>query len=138
MRLGSLSRAPLYLLRLQVTGNAAECDWIAREPDPWDIDLARDIAQRHATLQALKDAIDIRSLLLDALPDVRTARIRVFRRTSTHSRDLIILGNIRRQDSAFQSVHSLAMRAKLIGFYFRLENNLLCRLTREEQFGFSD
>ena len=30
------------------------------------------------------------------------------------------------------------MRAKLVGLRFSLENDLLCRLPREEQFGFGD
>lgn len=138
LRFGELSRAPLRLIRLQIKDTQAECDWIARSEDPWDAYLAREIGQRHASLQALKDAIDIRSLLFSAVPHVKAARLRVYRENDARSRELIIAGNLRRRDGTFRSVHSLAMRAKLTGLRFRLENGLLNRLPLEEQFGFSD
>lgn len=143
LRFGELSRAPLRLVRLQIRETAgemaAECDWIARNPDPWDADLAREIGRRHASLQALKDAIDIRALLFATLPQLAAARLRVYRETHSRSlRELIIAGQLRRRDSTFRSVHSLAMRAKLVGLRFRLENGFLDRLPRDEQFGFGD
>lgn len=138
LRFGLLSREPLRLIRFQIKQDAAECEWIARNQDAWDEDLSREIGRRHASLQALKDAIDIRSMLFEVLPDLSTARLRVYRESVAHSRDLIIFGNVRRHDGAFRSTHSLAMRAKLIGLRFCLENDLLCRLPREEKFGFGD
>ena len=138
LRFGALSRAPLRLLRFQMKEDAAECDLIARDPDSWDVDLSRKIGRRHASLQALKDAIDVRSLLFVAMPGLATVRLRVYRDTSTHTRELIIIGSVRRQDGAFRGTHSLAMRAKLVGLCFCLENDLLCRLSREEAFGFGD
>jgi hypothetical protein len=138
LRFGVLSRAPLRLIRFQIGEDAAECDWIARRQDPWDADLSREIGRRHASLQALKDAIDIRLMLFEALPDLATARLRVYRDSASHSRELIIIGNVRRHDGAFRSIHSLAMRAKLVGLRFCLENELLCRLSREEKSGFGD
>ena len=77
-------------------------------------------------------------LLFEVLPDLTTARLRVYREPVSLPRELIIYGNVRRHDSAFRSTHSLAMRAKLIGLRFCLENDLLCRLPREEKFGFGD
>ena len=65
MRFGDLTRAPLRMVRLQLKERVAECDWIARLPDPWDEDLRPDIGQRHASLQALKDAVDVRFLLFE-------------------------------------------------------------------------
>jgi len=138
LRFGVLSRAPLRLIRFQINEDTAECDWIARCQDPWDVDLSREIGRRHASLQALKDAIDIRSLLFDALPDLLAARLRVYRDLAAHSRELIIVGNVRRHDNSFRSNHSLAMRAKLVGLRFCLENDLLCKLPREERLGFGD
>ncbi|HMG87964.1 MAG TPA: hypothetical protein VK574_19690 [Terracidiphilus sp.] len=129
LRFGALSRARLHLLRLQIKDDAAECDWVARRQDPWDVDLTRMIGRRHSSLQALKDTIDIRSILFIALPDLATARFRVYRESADQSRELIIFGNVRRQDSMFRSIHSLAMRAKLVGLRFRLENGLLCRIS---------
>ena len=137
LRFGTISRAPLRLIRFEIKETAAECDWIARDPDSWDADLAREIGRRHASLQALKDTIDIRSLLFVAMPDLLTARVRVYRESS-HSRELIIIGRVRRQDNSFRGIHSLAMRAKLVGLRFCLENDLLKRLSREETFGIGD
>ena len=58
LRFGTLSRAPLQLIRFEMKETSAECDWVARDPDCWDADLPRDIGRRHASLQALKDTID--------------------------------------------------------------------------------
>jgi hypothetical protein len=138
LRFGTLSRAPLRLIRFELTQDSAACDWIARNADWWDEDLAREIGRRHASLQALKDTIDIRSLLFASIPDLVTARLRVYRESAVHSRELIIIGNVRRQDDSFRGIHSLAMRAKLVGLRFSLENNLLKRLSREETFGVGD
>jgi hypothetical protein len=132
LRFGYLTRAPLRLLRFQVKECFAECDWIARAPDPWDADLLGEIGKRHAAMQALKDAIDTRSLLFATLPDLTSARLRVYRDSPVHSRELIIVGNVRRNEGSFRGVHSLAMRAKLIGFRFSLEDDFLCRLSRDE------
>ena len=63
MRFGELSRAPLRLIRLQILDEVVECDWLARSPDPWDIDLSRSVRERHLSLQTLRDAIDVRALL---------------------------------------------------------------------------
>ena len=130
MRFGDLTRAPLRMVRLQLKESVAECDWIARMPDPWDKGLRADIGQRHASLQALKDAVDVRCLLFEMLPDVDAAYLRIYRETSLHARELIIAGHVHRGTSSFRSVHSVAMRAKLVGFRFSLENDIL-RGTRE-------
>ena len=62
MRYGELTRAPLKLLRLEVLAESVECDWLARPQDPWDADLPAGVGLRHASLQTLRDAIDMRSL----------------------------------------------------------------------------
>lgn len=128
LRFGRLSRSPLRLTRLLIKEDGAECDWTARNQDPWDADLSRDIGKRHASLQALKDAIDIRALLFASLPELRKARFRVYRECCNRSRELIIVGNVRRDENAHRSVHSLAMRAKLVGLRFDLDDGCLRRL----------
>jgi hypothetical protein len=133
MRFGELTRAPLRLLRLQLLDEAVECDWIARSPDPWDIGLPGNIEHRHAALQALKDAIDVRALLFASLPQAETAHFRVFRESSSMSREMIITGYAERSDGAFRHVRSPAMRAKLLGFRFSLEDDVLHELSIDEQ-----
>ena len=130
MRFGDLTRAPLRMVRLQLKENVAECDWIARLPDPWDEGLQPDIGQRHASLQALKDAVDVRFLLFEMLPDVDAAYLRIYRETPARVRELIIAGHVHRNAASFRGVHSIAMRAKLLGFRFSLEGDILCP-TRE-------
>jgi hypothetical protein len=128
MRYGELSRAPLRLLRLQMLENVVECDWVARLADPWDADFSGNIQQRHASLQALRDAMDVRDLLFDTMPQVTTALLRVYRELRADTRELIITGNSHRSDAASRDVHSIAMRAKLLGFDFDLEGEVLHKL----------
>ncbi len=133
MRFGELTRAPIRLLRLHVIEEVVECDWLARAPDPWDTGLSRGVRQRHSSLQALKDAIDVRVLLFDLMPQVQTAYFRVYRESPDFAREMIIKGYVQRNDNSSRDVHSLVMRAKVLGFHFRLENDILCGLPTEEQ-----
>jgi hypothetical protein len=132
MRYGELTRAPLHLLRLNLLGEIVKCDWVARAPDPWDADLSQGQRERHLSLQALRDAIDVRALLFDTLPHVETADLRVYRQSSGFSRELIITGCVQRNDQSSRSIHSLAMRAKVLGFRFRLDGDVLSRVPSEE------
>ncbi len=132
MRFGELTRAPLRLLRLQMLGEAVECDWLARSLDPWDADLSRKAKQRHASLQALRDAIDVRALLFHLIPHVETAYFRVFRESSDNDREIIIIGWTQRNDNASRDVHSLVMRAKVLGFRFDLEGDTLRKVSAKE------
>jgi hypothetical protein len=138
LRFGNLTRAPLQLLNFQIKDTTAECEWISRLQDPWDAQLSPEIGRRHASLQALKDAIDVRSLLFASLPGLKSARLRAYRESVSSIRELIISGNVQRHDRAFRGVHSLAMRSKLLGFRFCLEDHDLCRLSRDEQLGMGD
>jgi hypothetical protein len=125
MRFGELTRAPLRLIRFQIKENVAECDCLARLPDPWDASLRPAIGHRHASIQALKDAVDVRALLFHLLPDVDAAYLRIYRQLSVYARELVIAGHVHRVAPSFRSVHSIAMRAKLLGFRFSLENGTL-------------
>jgi hypothetical protein len=125
MRFGELSRAPLRLVRFQMLDSVVECDWLARLPDPWDADLSRNVQQRHASLQTLRDAIDVRALLFNLMPQMETVYLRVYRKSSDYERELIIEGCAQRNDHAARDVHSLVMRAKILGFRFDIEGNAL-------------
>lgn len=127
IRFGELTRAPLRLLRFQISEDLAECDWGARDPDPWDLGLPNSVGQRHASLQALKDAIDVRNLLFDIVPELETALFRVYRSGPSHN-ELIITGTSERSDRNARSVRSIAMRAQLLGFRFSMENGILSEL----------
>lgn len=133
MRFGELSRAPLRLIRLQILDEVVECDWLARSPDPWDVDLSRSVRERHLSLQTLRDAIDVRALLFNLMPQVETAHFRVYREFPDYTREMIITGCAQRNDHTSRDVHSLVMRAKVLGFRFDMEGDTLRKLsTRRE------
>lgn len=124
MRYGHLTRASLRLLRFEMQEDAVDCEWLARLPDVWDADLPLRIQYRHASLQALRDAIDIRAMLFDLMPHIGSAHLRVYREAND-SRELVINGLVDRSDRLGRGVHSLAMRAKTLGFHFDLDGDYL-------------
>ena len=128
LRFGELSRAPLRLLRFELRGDEAECEWLARPPDPWDVDLPPVIAHRNQTYQALRDTIAIRELMFAAISDIRTAKLRVYRQSES-SVELIITGTVTREDKPPLRVTSIAMQAKLCGLHFTLEDGVLGTLS---------
>jgi hypothetical protein len=71
----------LRFVSLQILDTVAECEWLARSPDPWDADLSRSVQQRHASLQTLRDAIDVRALLFDLMPEMEMVYFRVYRKS---------------------------------------------------------
>jgi hypothetical protein len=125
LRYGKLSRASLQLLELRLRGTAAECDWMARPPDAWDADLPLRERERNAASQALEDAIAVRELLFAVLPEVQTADYHVYRSYSSGQTELIITGTVTKEHQASSEVRSLAMRAKLCGFHFVLNDGIL-------------
>jgi hypothetical protein len=131
---GSLSRAPLRLLRLELRGQTAECDWIARPSDKWDTQLKPHIAAKNASEQALRDAIAVREILFRAIPDLKRILLRVYRYRPGKEQevDLIIAGTVSREQGPPMAVRSLAMRAKLFGLRFWLDEGTLESLQPED------
>lgn len=132
LRYGELSRAPLTLLRLQLTGDTLECDWLARRPDPWDCDLPEHMQNRHASLQTLRDAMDVRSILFRAFPAIDSATLKIYRSGQTGKQELIVTGCAQRNDNSSRWIHSLVVRARNLGFRFRLENETLSTMPEPE------
>ncbi|HKR85281.1 MAG TPA: hypothetical protein VJS37_14075 [Terriglobales bacterium] len=125
MRFGELSRAPLKLLRVEVREHSAECEWLARASDPWDRDVPAETRSKNETFQALHDALTVRELLFSTIPEIRSAKVNVYRQTHWESRELVITGAVSREDEPPPRVSSLVMRAKLYGLQFRLQDGVL-------------
>jgi hypothetical protein len=132
LKFGHLSRAPLRLLRFEVCGSTAECEWVARPPDRWDADLPRSVSEHNASLQALEDAIAVRELLFFSVPGVDSAEFRVYRHPAGEVPELVIAGTVNRDDELARSVRSVAMRAKLCGLRFWLNDGVLGALQPEQ------
>lgn len=130
-RFGDLSRARLELLRIEIRGGHAECDWLARPNDRWDADLRSEIAEQNASMQAVRDAIAVRALLFRALPELRSAEFRVFRRAAGEM-ELIVSGEVTPGLEPPKTVKSVAMRAKLLGLRFWMSDGILETLDREK------
>jgi hypothetical protein len=133
VRFGSLSRAPLRLLRLELCEGVVECDWLARAPDQWDASLSPSVGNRNASLQALEDAIAVRDLLFSTMPGLTSGVFRVYRETEGEPPTLIMTGVADREKCVPTGIRSLAMRAKLAGFRFWLADGVLKALQLEKQ-----
>jgi len=72
-------------------------------------------------------------LLFHAIPDAHTAYLRVYREGAAQIREMIVTGCAQRNDNSARAVHSLAMRAKVLGFRFRLEDGVLCKMPVDEK-----
>lgn len=126
MRFGELSRAPLRLLRLELSGQNVACDWIARPADVWDASFRRHRREQNASEQALRDAIGVRDLVFDSLPRIETALLRAFRASGAREPpELIITGVATREAPPIFRISSLVLRAKLYGFQFEMEDGIL-------------
>ncbi|HEX4759108.1 MAG TPA: hypothetical protein VH308_14050 [Terracidiphilus sp.] len=121
LRFGAFSREPLLLLRFEWRGDSVECDWLMRQGDPWDKDLPVQMAKENQTLQALQDALTLRDVVFKSFPAVMTAELRMFRADALHRLELAMTGNVSRSNEKFERVASVAMRARLCGFNFTLE-----------------
>lgn len=125
LRFGELSREPLLLLRVEWKGDAVECDWLMRPVDPWDKDLPPHLARENQTLQSLRDALKLREIIFRCFPAVGVAHLRMFRADEEHRLELVITGSVTRSNEILHRVASLAMRARLCGFSFNMNDGTL-------------
>jgi hypothetical protein len=133
LRFGKFSRAELRLLRFELQADKVKCDWLSRPPDAWDLNLPRHARDRSVSSQALQDAMTLRKMIFELLPEVRTAELRAFRQSAREPPALIIAGIVTRDAPAVHKVTSPVMRAKLYGFQFWMEDGVLKPLETEDR-----
>jgi hypothetical protein len=119
LRTGEYSREPLTLLRLEWRPECVECDWLMRPADPWDADLPPRLARENETLQALRDALDLRRMIFHSFPAAMTAELRMYR-DGGDELELMMTGSVSRTNEVLERVASVVMRARLCGFHFTL------------------
>jgi hypothetical protein len=126
MRFGELSRAPLQVLRVEWREDSLECDWMVRPPDVWDASIRRPERDRNVAQQALRDAMTLRDLIFSELPEVQSASLRAFQCAAPReSPELVIAGTVQRDPVPAAGIRSLAMRVKLCGLHFQLDDGRL-------------
>jgi hypothetical protein len=69
--------------------------------------------------------------LFGAVPGLTEGLVRVYRTSSSGENELIIEGTVTRDDPPTREIRSLAMRAKLRGFRFSLEDGILGTMHQE-------
>ena len=124
LRTGEYSREPLTLLRLEWRPECVECDWLMRPADPWDADLPTRLARENETLQALRDALDLRRMIFHSFPSAMTAELRMYR-DGGDELELMMTGSVSRTNEVLERVASVVMRARLCGFHFTLASGVL-------------
>ncbi len=127
-----LSRAQLRMLRLELKGDTAEFEWVARPADVWAANLPRHIRDRDASLQAVQDAVALREMFFATLPGIETAEFRAFCQEVREAPRLIIAGTVTRDTPAEPRLSSPVMRAKLCGFHFQMDDGVLVPLDAGE------
>lgn len=126
LRTGTFSREPLKLLRLEWMPECVECDWLMRAADPWDADIPTRLAREQQTLQALRDALDLRRMIFDSFPSVMRAELRMYRDGDDEDGlELMMTGSVSRTNEVLERVASVVMRARLCGFHFTLASGVL-------------
>jgi hypothetical protein len=125
LRVGEHSRESLKLLRVEWRAECVECDWLMRPADPWDADLPLRLARENETLQALRDALELRKMIFNSFPSVMKAELRMYRVDADHQLELMMTGSVARTNEVLERVASIVMRAKLCGFQFTLASGAL-------------
>src|SRR5438445_12045577 len=92
LRFGEFSRAPIQIMRHELRGDFAECDWMTRPPDLWDSKITLAARNESSSQQALPEAMTLRHLLLGELPHIRSAALRAFRQWDLGRPDVVLAG----------------------------------------------
>ena len=129
-RFGQLS--PLSILRVEIKGVLAECDWLTRSKCTWDTDQPLIEREHNASMRTLEDALAIRKFIFSALPQIKSAILRVYRRSSDDQLELIIRGTVTKGEQASRTIRSIAMKGKLCGLQFRMSEGGLEALLAED------
>lgn len=120
---GGLSRAQIKLLRFELEGVSVKCHWLARQHPAVERGQANEQQRLHYSMQVLKDAIDIRSMLFESLPQIEEGYLEVYRNASISLiQERIVLGYVQRNDHSSRNLHSIERRARNLGFNFQLES----------------
>lgn len=129
LRFSELSRAPLHLLRLEVTESTVRCDWFMRPPDQWDADLPAAVRENNQSMQAVLDAMRVRELLFATFKTISVAELQVFRPSDGETPELVMAGTVRREDEVPTRIGSIVMQAILLGFRFTFSNGTLMAMS---------
>jgi hypothetical protein len=127
LRQGEFSREELELIRLEWKPGLVECDWLMRAPDAWDRLVPPYVRRENQTLQSFKDALTLRDLIFRRFPKVNQARLRMYGPREDGALELMMIGNVARENEIYQRIPSVVMRAKLCGFDFNLTDGVLER-----------
>ena len=125
LRFGELSRAPLQLLRLEVTESMVKCDWYMRPADEWDDNLPAEVRENNQSMQAFLDAMRVRELLFAMFREISVAELRVFRPSDGEAPELVMAGEVRREDEVPTRIGSVVMQAIVLGFRFSFSDGVL-------------
>lgn len=128
MRSGELSRESLQVLRVEWKGDSVECDWLMRPADPFDRFVPLRLATENQTLQALRDALKLREIVLRSFPSAGYAHLRMFRADENHRLELVMTGSVSRSDAELHRIPSVMMRARMCGFRFSVAEGTLLGL----------
>ena len=88
------------------------------------------LAEENQTLQALRDALNLRDIVFKSFPEVNNAELRMFRASVDHLSELVMTGSVNRTNEACSRVGSVAMRAMLCGFRFTMAEGVLESIDR--------
>lgn len=120
----------MKLLWLEWKPERVEWDWLTRPADPWDADLPPRLVRERETLQALRDALDLRQMIFQSFPSAMNAELHMFRFDANHQPELIMSGSVARTNEVLERVSSVVIRARFCGFQFTLASGVLQGTTR--------